>query len=419
LIWWDLMKNKTRDLATVFSDAYSLSAPVLLAQQHEFLLKALEKHFLDISSGTLVVIGPGGRALPYSLEYEDGFLGDSNRDRVKDILKGGRAVFVDYVREEEKGGLEQEIKTFTKLGFFDKGYFALGPRLGEFIQTSGPGPGTFSFLLNNARDPLRIENEFADAIDATLSLHHVCVNRQAMGNIFKELFRVLKPGGMLHLGEGNIDMNYTEDKIIRIATDISEILKKDIALTDNREKGSGYVVHAFFESGKSYSALPVIESMPPNNYANMTITEEGTVLLTANRPNEIVLRPKQINDLSAKLTERGYKQMLVFGDSLFLPLIDPKMKSDSENMIKPVDAYYDAVKGVVFRGLHEQNKKLYNAISEGIEFERGNAKRGIVEYFMGKRKIISALKHAGFVDIDSTKSDIVPLYNLTAYKPKA
>lgn len=411
------MMQQTRDLATVFNDAYSLSAPILLAEQHEFLLKSLEKHFAGISSGTLAVIGPGGQALPYSKAYENGVLGGSNRDRIKKILKNGRAIFVDYVQSEDKGGLDKEIQTFKSQGFFEKGYFNLGAKYPPEIMGSGPGPKTFSFLLNNARDLLRIESGMLDAIDATLSLHHAYVNRQTMERIFQDLYRTLKPGGMLHLGEGHVDMNYTEEKIIKIATDISNVLNKNIALTDNRERGSGYVLHALFEHGKNYSSLPLVDSLPQNNYANLTITEEGTVILLANRPNEIVLRPAQISDLAKKLSKTGYKQMFVFSDSLALPLIDLQMKPDLEKLVRPVDRYYNAVNARIFKGLICKNPELCKAMYNGIEFERGNAKRGIVEYFMGVQKIKAALRKAGFVNISSTKPGKVPLYNILAYRP--
>ena len=55
------MAEKTRDIATVFGDAYSKSAPKVLGDQHEFLLRTLESHFQKNPNGTLLVVGPGGQ----------------------------------------------------------------------------------------------------------------------------------------------------------------------------------------------------------------------------------------------------------------------------------------------------------------------------------------------------------------------
>ena len=232
------MIKKTRDMATVFTDVYSCVAPKMLKEQHEFLLNSLENHFKDISNGSLVVLGPGGLVLPYSMQYDGQNLGKTNRKKIKKILKKGRAVFVDYVLSAKHGGLEKQLDTLKKMGFFEENYFLKGAFNPGKISNIGPGPETLSFLLNNARDPLKIDDDFADAVDANLSLHHTYVNRAELDRLCKELYRVIKPGGMLHLGEGNVDMNYSEDKTIQLATDLSRILNKSIVVTDDREKDS-------------------------------------------------------------------------------------------------------------------------------------------------------------------------------------
>ena len=52
------MAEQNRDIATVFSDAYSRCLPKVLGDQHSFLLDSLESHLASHPNGTLLVLGP-------------------------------------------------------------------------------------------------------------------------------------------------------------------------------------------------------------------------------------------------------------------------------------------------------------------------------------------------------------------------
>ena len=414
------MNEKIRDIATVFGDAYSKSAPRVLGDQHEFLLNTLELYLKKRPDGNLLIAGPGGQVLPYSCSYtSSGELGETNRDRIKKIIGNGRIILLDYVLEEAKNGVEKGKKTLTSMGFFDEGYFKMGQFNPEYIDPNSLEGRTISFLKNNLRDPIRIKSNSIDAIDANLSVHHASVTRAELKRVYSEFYRVLKAGGLLHLGEGNTDMNYSEDKIIKIGEDLSSILNSPVLILDERERGNGYELHAFFEPNQEYKDLPVVRKdfQPKDKYASVKINEEGLIIAKATAPNQVLLVSGKSQEVADKLKKRGYSQIFVFSDSIVLPLIDPKIQEDVKNHIKPVDKYYNEIEQRVINGYAGIDDKLVNQIITGIEFERGNARRGTAEYYMGEKKILNALKEVGFININVVHHKIEPFYNIVAEKP--
>ncbi len=411
-----------RDIATVFGDPYSKSCPKVLGDVHGFLLSTLEAFLIENKEPTLLVLGSGGQVLPFSCKYtKDGKLGDSNRDRIKRIIKNGRIISLDYLLEESKYGLERGVKTLEAMGFFDNGYFTnAGFNLEGIVKPEELSKGSICFLLNNLRDKLRLTPNSIDAVDATLSIHHASITREELARIYKEIFRALKPGGFVHLGEGNVDMNYSEDKLVKIGQDISSILNSDVLVTDEREKSTEYVVNAFFENGGKHESLPVItrqEAENKKNYASVKITEDGLVVLRANNPNELIITKDLAYKVRDEMKNRGYKQMFVFDDSLTLPLIDPEMPEDVRGQIEPVNRYYEAIKNKVMKGYSGIDDELVAQIIKGIDFESGNARRGTVEYYMGEEQIVRTLREVGFIDIRVTHHEEEPFYNITARKP--
>lgn len=416
------MIEKTSDIATVFGDAYSMSAPKVLGDQHNYLLNTLEKDLASRTHPVLLVLGPGGQVLPYSCQYtKDGQLGHSNRDRIKKMLKNGKIIFLDYIANESKGGLEKGLKTLQAMGFFDKEYFSVGCFNPDGILVpKRQSDGSISFLVNNLRDSLKLSDQSVDVVDANLSIHHASITRSELERIYTEIFRVLKHGALLHLGEGNTDMNYNENKLIRIGQDLSSMINSAVLVADEREKGAGYMAYSFFENGKQYNHLPILGKerlSAKNNYAYVRITEEGFVVLKANKPDEMMLQENKSIEIAHLLKNRGYKQMFIFEDSISMPLIDPKMPEDIEGQIKPVDRYYDAIRNRVTQGYGGVDDKLVAQINAGIEFERGNARRGVVEYYMGENQIVKTLEKVGFADITVKHHQTEPFYNITAKKP--
>lgn len=410
-----------RDIATIFNKPYSETAPKLLGDQHEFLLQTLERYLKD-TDGTLIVLGSGGQVLPYSRQYtEDGRLGKSNRDRVKGIIGDGRIILLDYVLKKDKGGLEMGREALEKMGFFDEGYFKEGKLYKEeSIEPENLEPGTISYLLNDLQDNLRLDDEIATAIDANLSIHHASITRGELERVYREIFRVLRPGGLLHLGEGNVDMNYTEDKLIRVGQDLSSIIGMPILVTDARE-GENYVKYSFFEPGKNYDDLPTITKEAhkgKRTYAPVKVTEEGLIILEANNPNEVFLRKGQTVEIANALRAKGYPTVITYTESIAMPLIDPRMEADVKKHINGVFEYYGAIR-LRAADYSLTNKGLFDDLNNAVDYERSNAERGVVEYYMGEGKILAALKKTGFIVEQVVHHPTEPFYNIVAFKPKA
>jgi len=422
------MAEKIRDIEPLFRDAYARSAPRVLGDQHRFLLKTLEAHLITKENPTLAVFGPGGKVLPYSCTYtENGELGGSNRVQIRQMMGNGLILLLDYV---VRNGLDESKKTLKGLGFFDEGYFQdkygffkhdfMGWELAPWFLEKSDGVPEIRFMKQNLRDKVDLSDDSIDAIDANISVHHASLTRAELERVYSDFYRVLKAGGLLHLGEGNTDMNYNEDKIIRIGQDLTSILGAPVFVSDEREKGNGYEIHAFFEPNKTYDNLPVVadDFQPADRYTSVRITEDGLVVVKATAPNQVMLVNGKAQEVADLLHKKGYAQAFVFSDSVTLPLIDPEMQEDVESQIVPVDRYYDAIKQRVVRGYTSIDDQLVAQISAGIEFERGNARRGTVEYYMGEKTIVDTLRKVGFTNIQVTHHETEPFYNITAKKPR-
>ncbi len=405
------MAEQNRDIATLFGDAYSKSAPRVLWDQHGFLLDTLETKLAGKNDPVVLVLGPGGKVLPYSCTYTaDGKLGDTNRGRIKKIVGEGKIVLLDYVVDYNKAGLIQGLDTLTQMGFFEPRYF----RVGSFIHDGSiciphTKPGTISFLKNNLRDQLRVSSESADAVDATLSIHHASVTRDELRRVYREISRALKPGGIVHLGEGNVNMNYSEDKLVRIGQDVCEYLGTPVHLEDNRDSGNGYVLNAMFVPGKKYDRLSAFSKLKDAVLpAEVLVDKEGIVHVTAQEPVELM----------RTLLGKGYGNVRTTDAThVEMPLIDPSMPEDVAGHINPVDGYYAAIKSRIVRGYQGIDDELVAKISKGLADESGKARKGIVEYYMGEPQILAALNDVGFKDVQVKHHEIEPFYNITAVKP--
>jgi len=119
------------------------------------------------------------------------------------------------------------------------------------------------------------------------------------------------------------------------------------------------------------------------------------------------------------LRNKGYKQITVFecAGGIIIPLIDTQMPDDIERHIIPVNRFYDEIQRRA-NGYSGIDDELVGQISKGIEFERGNALKGIVEFYMGESIILNTLQKVGFVDIHVTHHRTEPFYNITAKKPR-
>lgn len=409
-----------QDIQVAFGGPYAESAPKVLGDQHNFLLNTLDSYLTQQPNPVLLIVGSGAQVLPYSRAYTaEGMLGDSNRDRISKMIRNGKVLLLDYVVEREENGLLKGRNTLELMGFFEHGYFSEGEVYEEgILDLNNLENRTIAFLKNNLKEDLRLPDATITAVDANLSVHHASVTRHELERIYSEFFRILKPGGMLHLGEGDVDMNYTENKVIQIGQDLVSILNVPTFITDDREVGNGYEICAFFEPGETYDDLPVIPEnlKPESGYASVRITEDGLVFIRATTHNQVMLVDGVSEEVAQKLKERGYKQMFVFSDSIVMPLMDPEMLNDRE-YIHQVGRYYAAIKERAKKGYSGIDDVLVAQISAGVEFEKGNARRGVIEYYMSERTIVDTLKKVGFIDIQVTHHEAEPFYNITAKKP--
>ena len=160
------------------------------------------------------------------------------------------------------------------------------------------------------------------------------------------------------------------------------------------------------------------EFQPSERYLSVRVTEDGLIVIKATAPNQAMLVNGKAQKVAQELKKRGYAQCFVFSDSVTLPLIDPKMPEDVNGQIIPVDRYYGAIKKRVIEGYSRIDDTLVAQICAGIEFERGNARRATVEYYMGEKRIVDALQRVGFTSIQVTHHETEPFYNITAHKPR-
>ncbi len=405
-----------RDIQNFAPNAYAQSVPEILGDQHGVLLSSLENFLSGKEAPRLLVLGCGGEVLPYSFQYQDGALGKSNAGRIYAMMREGTLILLD-VTDSEQSGLRRSQATLTHCGFFDPGRFCCCRAGGEMfvaggkIQPSDYPPSSIILLQQNLRDPLLIEDGSVDAIDANLALHHVTQTRERMLRIYRELYRVLKPGGLLHLGEGNVDMNYSERKICRIGADLVEILGREVVVQDDRDRN--YPYYYVIAPGHRDGPLQSASSSKPTD---VSISDEGIVHLRPGFSVEASGTAPAKERLIEELGRRGYKQSLLMADRVALPLIDPMMDCDRKGLIEVVDRYYAAVLERCRRGYGGRRDELVRATASAIEIERGYAARGLVEYYMGEPLILDALGKAGFMDVRVIRQS-EPFYNILARKP--
>jgi SAM-dependent methyltransferase len=405
-----------RDIQNFAPRAYAQSVPEMLGDQHRVLLSSLETYLSGEDAPTLLVLGCGGEVLPYSFQYQDGALGESNIERVYAMIRDGSLILVD-VTDSEESGLRRSQETLTHCGFFNQERFSCSRAGGDTfvpegkVQRGACPPSSVIFLQQNLRDPLLIADESVDAIDANLTLHHVTQTQECMLRMYRELYRVLKPGGLLHLGEGNVDMNYSERKICCIGGDFAQILGREVAVQDERDPQ--YPCHYCIAPGSKASLL---QASSPPKAADICVSDEGIVHLRLRNSGAGSGASPTKEGLMEELRKRGYWQSLLMADHVALPLIDPLMDCDRKGLIEGVDRYYETAAERCRRGYGGKREELVRGTVGAIGIERGLAARGIVEYYMGEPLILDALRKAGFQDVRVIRQS-EPFYNILAKKP--
>ncbi len=407
-----------RDIQNFAPGVYAQTVPGMLGDQHRVLLRSLERFLSRRPSPTLLVLGCGGEVLPYSLKYRDGALTSSNVARVQAMIRKGRIILLDLTDSSESG-LRRSEEVLTRCGFFNRKRFHARRAAGKTFVPAGQVHSTdfpfasIIFLQQNLRDPLLVGDESLDAIDANLSLHHVTQTRETMLRTYRELYRTLKPGGLLHLGEGNVNMNYSEHKLARIGADLARIFRREVAVQDDRDPN-----HSLHYLLPPDIKDPVLRLSPPTKRADIYVSADAIVHL---RPASVAAEAStrtSVRILGDEFRSRGYRQCLVMADHLALPLIDPLLDADRKGLIDPVVAYYETALNRCRRAYAGKRDDLLRATECAIAIERGYAASGIVEYYMGEALILEALATTGFKDLRVIRQS-EPFYNILAFKPLA
>lgn len=420
----------TSDVANRSPEVYARSAPRILDDIHGTLRERAEKFLAGRPAPVLAVVGPGGDVLPYSRVYSDGKLGGTNREWMKKIL-GSRGTFllVDYV-SDCKRGLGRARETLSQNGFFEQGYFTedTGVMADRIELKRG-----VNYAQRDLCRPLAFPKESIDFFDMTLSMHHATRTRAQLRRICQDCYAAIKPRGVVHIGEGNVDMNHIEDKLIRIGENVCYIVGKPVALVDVR--GSVFaaetersmretfleavgsdkkITFAFFEPGRRYEDLPEVNP-------SRELFEESFLLQVQGRGidvDEDSLRGAGVTRelFVERMQAQGYSgaNFLPSG-ALYFPLIDKRSPEDMKKYLLPVHRFYGHLiaRASVFR----DEPALLDQILNAIEEELMQAECGVCEHYIGEKRIISSLEDVGFQNVESVHHAREPFYNIVAQKP--
>ncbi|VVB77873.1 Uncharacterised protein [uncultured archaeon] len=361
----------TRLEAKEGSDLYVEASPWVCDLLHNKELECLES--FSKKDPILSVIGPGEKALPYSYCYVDRKIGKSNRERIKRIVKNGSIIFADY-RLESLAIVEE---TLERAGFFDRGFFVPQRDLSKKIDFGNLESSSIYFMLQDLRNPITFPRESLDMIDMTLSGHHAYTTISEARRIFRELYKSLRPEGFLHLGEGKIDMNYPEEKMIKKALEFERSGDK-VVIIDNRENDK-----------KTYI-------LPPKG-----LNELRRIYLT---PEELQKQKKLEFDSEGNVFFENQK--------LKNNLIDPK---EDYYFISSIDNFYQRIKRLI-HPVEELKPMFY----EMIDKEQCQSGQGLSEHYLSPEKICELLRDQGYLDVDCfdhiNRDIYYPFVNITARK---
>ena len=340
------IENSKPDIAC--KSVYTALARALLPEVHSTLLEQLAQMPEKESGNNICIIGPGPDALPYIDNL--GLL-----DRVRG--NEGKVLFLDYnpailnvlsgkLRAE---GVDNKVISGSERMTSSGVYIAQG----DVRHALKRFPGEFDFM------------------DMTVSVHHATTRKADLQSICDDSFAALRPNGKLHVGEGNVDMKYSEAKFDRILADVLDITGVDAAEIRVVDQRVG------LDTGRE------------GKVGYMILDENGMVSV-----GQYSAVGALFGQLCQGLIERGYKQ--VVGDSgkgVIVPLIDHAMEEDFQGLIVPVRAYYDAIIEGTLCGLETG---YVNDFMAAISKERSDAMRGLVEFYSTPELVRDCMSEAGF-----------------------
>ena len=370
----DKDEQSAEDLAP--KKIYPAIARAMMGELHANLLEVVSYHLRGGSGKNLLVLGPGSEVLPFSEHLDD----------VGDMINGGDLILQDYnetICRKMKEYLEG--KKSDRLTFGD----------------AGPGQARVIIRHQDVRAGLAAQPDSLDAIDMTVSVHHATQYENDLIRILADARRVLKKNGLLHIGEGNVDMKYSERKLERLVKDVSEITGTNIELFDRRNgiENRRQLLLGYLDLGERTTILVNEQGMVELLGVGLSCSSDRS------KPNEY--------EVAEALAQRGYKQMIESDHSIFLPLIDHAIEDDFQGLIVPVRKYYAEVSAACLKNLAPED---HEAFRKAISKEQSDAERGLVEYYSPPSMVEKNLQLAGFRLLDVRYTEQGPFVNYVAVK---
>ena len=390
------MKNNKKNEYDIKPDiaatrVYSKMAKHTLAILHGNQLVLLEKGLNQLEGPkSLFVVGPGRDVLPLS----------RNKDWLVKNLENGNLVLMDYnpdICDEAKINLEntnlKENFSIERLASCENECPIINPNEGSNRILIQHGDIFYGVPLT----PRSIS-----AIDMTLSVHHATVYKCDLNRILSSAYDALVPGGFLHIGEGDVDMKYSEKKVNQIATDLSEIIDEVVLLYDLRYYGATHgKLYSFTPNGKKEA---IKETPSSRNVGTIVkICEDASVEIKYNGPK----------NLKKELVSKGYDKITGKENEIKMPLIDKDNKEDFEGLVVPVREYY---KNLIEDCITRLPKEYTESFLEALTKECNDAEKGIVEYYSSPTMVINNLKKIGFEIVEVRYHKTAPLINILAKK---
>ncbi len=351
---------------------YPALARAALFDLHDNTLEMVEKG-LDSTKGprNLIVVGPGTEFLPFS----------NNLDNVVRMLNGGNLMLMDY-NEEICGKLEDHL---NEKGF-DK-YFTIENVQGDYNLNDAKS--TIFVETRDLKQGYGFPDNSIDGIDMTVTIHHATQYESDLEQFCKDAYRALKPGGIFHIGEGDVDMKHSEKKLKKLAKDIIKSGEKAVRVTDARYHDSEPRVLHFGDV--KYTAT-------------MIVSDTGMIKVSYGDAPRICKH----------LQDKGYKQIYRNNGDIILPLIDHAMEEDFQRQIVPVRNYYSEI---IETCLPRLAKEYHADFLKAISKERSDAECGVVEYYSPPTMVLDNLRKTGFKIQETRYTKHGPFVNILARKP--
>jgi len=428
-----MVEREKKDIAHATEIYPVIIANPIFRNLHKELIYSVGRHMEHLDHDrTLLVLGLSPIASPYAdnKQWFNETLGPNGKVIALDYNVKVIAKAMAYLSEKgffKKGGYKPKVVLNyedSKDFLFDNGFGKFLSKnkipLNEVVEISkskiNPSELPARTILSaegNLNFGINLTDNSIDCIDATLTLHHVAAYKQQLKSVLQEIYRVLKPGGMLHYGDAFVDMRASEAKINKIMNEMTHLTGLDMILFDCRD--SEWKVYTEYSASRNYKEVPELKLTN-----DKPVTEKPVVEVT---PEGVIRIPVigNLDDYIVKLEQLGYKQKEVKKGYIEIPLIDSEIeKQHIHNVFEFEDLVRELKKGL-YATTNFSAELIDEAISRGDQ-ERDIALKGIVEYFCPKDFLMDLLKEVGFeklhIELPSKDKYPVDVGAILAYKPK-